>query len=241
MKCGIIVHIKDRKGSKMSRAVIIASFLDYPLQIADFINEDDYIVCLDGGYDIALKQGIKPQLLLGDFDSLKTELPKDSGIEIMQYPPEKDYTDLELAFRILDPEKYDELLVIGGLGGRLDQTITNVQMLDTYTAGAKAADPVIMSHQFRQIKIMDGRNLCFLIRGGNDANWVIPAVKDCFLSLFSISDECKGLCISGVKYPLENATLKKGISLGVSNEFRADSAQLSLESGTMLVVLAARS
>lgn len=125
----------------MTRAVIITSYLEYPVDIPALLAPDDYIVCLDGGYDIARAQGIQPHLWLGDFDSLQTSLPDDdepgpsgSSMEIRRYPPEKDYTDLELAFRVLDPEKTPDLLIIGGLGGRLDQTLINVQMLSRYTA-----------------------------------------------------------------------------------------------------------
>ena len=71
----------------MGRAVIIASYLEHPVDIPRLLEPDDYIVCLDGGYDIALQQGVKPHMLLGDFDSMQVPFPEDPAIEIRRYPP----------------------------------------------------------------------------------------------------------------------------------------------------------
>lgn len=217
----------------MARAVILTSYLEYPLDLKQIIEPDDYIVCLDGGYDIALAQGIRPQLLLGDFDSLKTPLPDpdEAGIEIRRYPPEKDYTDLELVFMTLEPSDFPELLIIGGLGGRLDQTMINIQMLAEYTGGSRG---------FRAIRMMDGRNLCFIVRGSGSEDLAfcrIPRVSDSYLSLIPLSPECTGVSLRGVKYPLESARLKQGASLSISNEFRSDAAELTIAGGTLLVTV----
>ena len=144
----------------MPRAIIFASYLEHPVDLSSLLQPEDDIICLDGGYDIARAAHLQPKLLLGDFDSLEGSLPEDPAIEIRRYPPEKDYTDLELAFRILDPKTYPELIVIGGLGGRLDHTVANLQMLAKYTA-APGKDPA----GFRRITLMDGRNQCFVIQG----------------------------------------------------------------------------
>ena len=223
----------------MSRAIIITSYLEHLVDLAALCRSGDHIVCLDGGLDLARAYGIRPHLLLGDLDSLKGELPEDPGFEVRRFPPEKDYSDLELAFRQLDPIEHPDLVVIGGIGGRLDHTICNVQLLSTYTGGSG----------FRRIEIMDGRNRCFVIKGnGDDAiPRPIPRQNGCYLSLFSLTEECRGLTITGVKYPLEDATLSRGVSLGVSNEFlpreegasarEGSHAEISLREGTLLVVI----
>ena len=127
----------------MSRAVIITSYIDEPVDLGSLVSPEDHLVCLDGGYDFARAAGIEPDVLMGDFDSLESPVPEDSDIRILRFPPEKDYTDLELAFRLIDPAEHPELLVIGGLGGRLDQTLVNMQMLGRYTArpGENACGP----------------------------------------------------------------------------------------------------
>ena len=223
----------------MSRAIIITSYVDYPVDLSALCRSGDHIVCLDGGLDLALAQGIRPAMLLGDLDSLKGELPEDPAFEVRRFPPEKDYSDLELAFRQLDPIEYPDLVVIGGIGGRLDHTICNVQLLSRYTGGSG----------FRRIEIMDGRNRCFVIKGSGEdpVPRTIPSQEGCYLSLFSLTEECRGLTITGVKYPLEDATLSRGVSLGVSNEFlpreegasarEGSHAEISLREGTLLVVI----
>ena len=222
----------------MPRAIIFASYLEHPVDLSSLLQPEDDIICLDGGYDIARAAHLQPKLLLGDFDSLEGSLPEDPAIEIRRYPPEKDYTDLELAFRILDPKTYPELIVIGGLGGRLDHTVANLQMLAKYTA-APGKDPA----GFRRITLMDGRNQCFVIQGDEadeDARirYQIPPGEDCYLSLFPLTEKCRGLTIRNAKYPLEDAVFDRGKSLGTSNEFLKGPAEISLRSGSLLVVLA---
>ena len=216
----------------MPRAIIFASYLEHPVDLSSLLQPEDDIICLDGGYDIARAAHLQPKLLLGDFDSLEGSLPEDPAIEIRRYPPEKDYTDLELAFRILDPEKTPEILVIGGLGGRLDQTLTNVQMLANYTAGP--AEP-----GYRRITLMDGCNQCFAIKGDGAVSVCrIPRREHCYLSFLPLSDQCCGLTIRGAKYLLEDADILRGASHCVSNEFDGPQAEVTLGSGTLLVVVA---
>ncbi len=306
----------------MSRAVIITSYLEHPLDIRSQLRPDDYIVCLDGGLDIAQKQGIAPDLLLGDFDSIDGGFPDDicsadarssasaadggrgRQTKICRYPAEKDYTDLELAFRILDPEKTPEILVIGALGGRLDQTLVNVQMLQKYTAtpaqwnhdqapeelpsdghsgpggsgGSIDPDPADQpicgeaavsqsgsrqsspqsphqycddygsDRQYRLIEMADGHNRCFVVHGDgsgtcesvpSDGPWVytFPRQPNSYLSLLPLTEECRGVSLRGVKYPLTDAVLHRGTSLSISNEFVAEEASLCIRRGSLLVVV----
>lgn len=248
----------------MTRAVIITSYLENPVDIPALLTTDDYIVCLDGGYDIACAQGIQPHLWLGDFDSLQTSLPDDdesgpsgSSMEIRRYPPEKDYTDLELAFHVLDPEKTPDLLIIGGLGGRLDQTLINVQMLARYTAApgkgsvtlsaapGSAADTADPDPLYRSIELFDGHNRCFAVHGDENAPqpdgpvvYTIPPEPGAFLSLLPVTEECSGVTLRNSRYPLENAVLHKGASLSVSNEFTDAPAELRVRRGSLLVIIA---
>lgn len=221
------------------RSVIITSYLEYAVDLPALLRPDDYIVCLDGGWDIALAQGVKPHLLLGDFDSITAPLPEDPDIEIRRYPPEKDYSDLELALRILDPENTPDLLIIGGLGGRLDQTVINIQMLQRYTGTPEpvdSADSVTEPDpRFRSIELIDGHNRCFVLHGPADCS--IRREPDCYLSLIPLSQECSVAKLTGTRYTLHEATLQRGASLATSNEFRAEQAELSLKEGSLLVVV----
>lgn len=215
-----------------ARAIVITSYIEYPVDIEPLLRRGDRIVCLDGGYDEAVKQGIRPDILLGDMDSLEadpaeirleaSDSPGTGSLKILRYPPEKDYTDLELAFIELDPAETPEVLVIGAMGGRLDMTAVNIQLLERY------------SSRFEKIEMIDGRNRCFVLRGGYEVR--IPKT-DSYLSLIPLTDTCEGVSLTGAKYPLEKATLHRGASLGVSNEFADDEVMLSLEQGSLLVVI----
>lgn len=88
----------------------------------------------------------------------------------------------------------------------------------------------------------DGQNTCFVLNAdpAKDApeSLTIPQEAGCYLSLFALSETVEGLTAKGVKYPLENHTLTRTFPLGVSNEFKQKEAFLSLEKGSLLVILA---
>ena len=232
----------------MARAVIITSYIEYPLDIKSLLQPDDEIVCLDGGYDIAVEQHIRPNVLMGDLDSMATNpdtirslfaasSDRENALRIMQYPTDKDFTDLELALRNVDSREYPEILIIGGIGGRLDQTAVNLQLVARYTAGY---DERAGAKGFRVIEMLDGRNRCFVICGNAPGFCTIPARPDSYLSLLPMSERCTGVTLSGVRYPLEKATLHRGASLAISNEITEDVAELSIMEGALLVVCSRR-
>ncbi|MGI6767437.1 MAG: thiamine diphosphokinase [Lentihominibacter sp.] len=203
------------------KVLIITSYIDSPLHLNDIAESCDYIICTDGGINIAEKYGITPDLLLGDFDSFKGELPTDT--EVLHFSPEKDYTDLELAVMEALSRGACEIEIAGGIGGRLDHTIANIQILMNYSRHCP-------------VTIRDGRNHCLVLHGPCDI-FEIEAVENSYLSLFSLSECCTGVYASGVRYPLSDHTITSTYPLGVSNEFRDDKATLSLGGGSMLIVI----
>ena len=232
----------------MGRAVIITSYVENPLDIKSLLRPGDKVVCLDGGYDLAVSQNIQPDILLGDLDSMAanpetvkalfaSSAEEGEGPKLMQYPTEKDFTDLELALRNLDAGEYPEILIIGGIGGRLDQTAVNLQLIARYTAGY---DEMARPGGFKVIEMLDGRNRCFAVRGDGASFYKIPAQPGMYLSLLPMSETCRGVSLTGVKYPLVNATLLRGASLAISNEFTEKVAELSVFEGTLLVICSRR-
>ncbi len=203
------------------KVLIITSYIDSPLPLNDIAGSCDYIICTDGGMSIAKKYGIAPNLLLGDFDSFKGELPTDT--EVLHFSPEKDHTDLELAVMEALSRGAYEIEIAGGIGGRLDHTVANIQILMNYSKRC----PITMR---------DGRNHCTVLHGPCDTFEIEPE-DNSYLSIFSLTDCCTGVCISGVRYPLSDHTVTSIYPLGVSNEFRDDKATLSLEDGSMLIVI----
>jgi len=208
----------------MKRIIIITSYIDFPVDMHQIIKTDDFIICTDGGYDLAKTQKITPDLLMGDFDSTRETLP--DNIPIKRFDPEKDFTDLDLALKTAVEMSASEVIIIGGIGGRLDHTIANIQMLAEYT------------DSFEQLLMVDGMNKCFVLNKKQKNHIDIPREKDSYISLLPISDQCTGVTIKGVKYPLDDHTLIKGMSLGVSNEFIEEKAELSIKNGALLVIIA---
>ena len=91
------------------------------------IPDNAYIICADSGYDKALSAGIKPDLLIGDFDSVKSKLPDD--IDVLRAPAHKDDTDTLLAVRTALEKGFDEIILAGACGGRTDHTLANIATL----------------------------------------------------------------------------------------------------------------
>ena len=207
----------------MNNLVIITSFLEAKLDLNTIISKSDFIICIDGGYDIAREYNITPDLLMGDFDSINSPLP--GNIPTEHFPPEKDYTDLELALKKSVELKAKNVTIIGGIGGRLDHTFANIQLLSSY------------SNNFASLEMLDGKNKYFVLNNTQTKGIKIPAESDSYISLFSLSAKCTGVTFQGVKYPLDDAVLTREFPLGVSNEFIKKEAALSIKDGNMLVII----
>lgn len=205
-----------------ARTVIITSYLETHFNMGKALRDDDIVICTDGGYDIARQYGIRPALVIGDFDSITAKIPED--IPVVEFPPEKDFTDLQLAIDIAIENGCNDVEIWGGIGGRLDQTIANMQLLTKY------------SKEIDWLVIRDGSNEAFVIDGTNGRKGKLPKRDGWYVSFFSLTEECK-VTVSGVKYPLDHHTLLNTFPLGVSNEFVDDVISIDVESGSLLVVV----
>ena len=183
--------------------------------------EDDLIIAADSGYGNALKLGVKPALVLGDFDSWdEASLPHD--IEKLPFPPQKDLTDTQLAVDYAVKKGCRQIVLIGGLSGRLDHTLSNLAILEDLEA-----------KKLRGV-ITDGMNRVRFLR--NDSV-IIPKSKHFrYLSLIAADEKVKGVEIDGCKYPLKNATLKRTEQFAVSNEITGNCAFVSIRRGGAWIV-----
>ena len=196
-------------------------------------SETDLIIAADSGYNNASRLGVRPGLLLGDLDSIdRKKLAPDEllHIEKIIVPAIKDDTDTQLAVDTAISRGADVIYIIGGLGGRLDHTLSSVFLLE-YIAD-RGADAVMTDGQSR-VRVMK--------TAGEPVTLLIPKTFDGengfkYLSVVPLTDECEGVRISGVFYPLDGVTLKRSYSYAVSNEITSDHAEITLERGTMLVI-----
>ena len=197
------------------------------------MSEADLIIAADSGYNNASRLGVRPGLLLGDLDSIdRKKLAPDEleHIEKIIVPAIKDDTDTQLAVDTAISRGADEIYIIGGLGGRLDHTLSSVFLLE-YIADRGAG--AVMTDGQSRVRVMK--------TAGEPVTFMIPKTFDGengfkYLSVVPLTDECEGVRISGVFYPLDGVTLKRSYSYAVSNEITSDSAEITLERGTMLVI-----
>ena len=188
------------------------------------MSEADLIIAADSGYNNASRLGVRPGLLLGDLDSIdRGALAPDEleHIEKIIVPAIKDDTDTQLAVDTAISRGADEIIIIGGLGGRLDHTLSTVFLLEYIKdKGARGV-------------ITDGRNRVRIMESGDELT-IKRGYK--YLSLVGLTDTCEGVSISGVFYPLKDAVLERKYAFAVSNEITADAAEISLSKGILLVI-----
>lgn len=187
------------------------------------LSPEDLVIAADGGFDYLEDLGLRADYVLGDFDSvLSYELPSDC----IRYPKEKDDTDMMLAVKLGLEKGYTEFVIYGGLGGRLDHTLANIQVL-TYLS-RHGAEGTLYTSSYALRVVSDGT-----ISFGKDLPENTPGN---LCSVFSLSDTCSSVTIRGLQYETDNITLTNAFPLGISNEFTGKKAYIHVEKGTIAVL-----
>lgn len=208
------------------RAVIIANGeLSSPDKIRPLIQPDDKIICADGGGYHAKRMGLVPDVIIGDMDSVSTELLAEfegMGTLIETHPANKDETDLELAINFASNSGIQNIDVIGVFGGRLDQSVANLMLL---------ARP---EWRHLRLRAITEHEVTWPLRG-SDQETITGTVGDT-LSLIPLTPSVEGVTLTGVKWPLDQATLQFGSTWTMSNEFVKNEVTLSVVQGLVLIV-----
>ncbi|MDR2359828.1 MAG: thiamine diphosphokinase [Oscillospiraceae bacterium] len=179
--------------------------------------EGDFIIAADGGLSRVRAFGLNPDLICGDFDSLR-EPPE--GAEILTLPCEKDETDMFRAVREGFERGYRCFYIYGGLGGRLDHTLANIQtLLWLSRRGA------------RGFLRADGEIVTIITNGQ------IDIAGHGMFSVLACCGEARGVSIAGAKYELNSAALSEDFPCGVSNEFTDNTASIRVEDGSLVIVV----
>lgn len=182
----------------------------------------DAVIAVDGGFASLAAVGCAPDLAIGDFDSLGY-VPE--GVEVLAFPPEKDASDMELALGEAVARGADAVEVYGALGGRLDHTLANLQLLASFAERGLTVTAVGERERER---------IAFLVGPGELR---LPALPCGIVSVFSLTDVSTGVVEEGLKYGLDGVALTNRTSWGLSNEFIGTPARIALESGTLAVFL----
>jgi thiamine pyrophosphokinase len=188
------------------------------------IGKADMVIAADSGAATALQYGCTPRIVVGDFDSLDASLLEDlgkRGSDILRAAVEKDETDTELAMQVAIDEGATTITLVGALGGaRFDHSMANVLLL----AGFEDVP----------IRLVDGPSICWIVRGpGSSA--INGQVGD-LVSLLPLTGDANGIRTKGLYYALNGETLSFGKPRGVSNVLTEEHAEVTVESGILLVI-----
>ena len=203
------------------RCVIIGSApIDQPELLKPKLRENDYIICADGGVQTAQRMSVTPDLIIGDFDSITVALPEH--IETITLPVCKDDTDMMYSVKEGLHRGFDDFLILGGTGGRLDHTFANLCALQYLAA-----------HNARNI-LSDLQNDAFVVQSG-EINFVNKVGS--LLSVFPIGSSFCRVSYEGLQYPLIKAELHSSNPMGVSNCIQCDHAKIIVHEGPVLIIL----
>ncbi len=206
------------------RAVVFVNgeITDYEAT-ARWLHQNDYRIAADGGARHMETLGLSPDVIVGDLDSIDEPLLarfQREGAAVERHPVAKAATDLELAIARAVSDGATEVLLIGALGGRLDQTLANLLLL----AQGKWKVP---------LAVAEGDQLARLLRGPQELT--LTGSEGSYVSAIALSEEVTGVTYRGLEYPLENATLRLGSTRGVSNTLASSPARISIDTGILLV------
>lgn len=179
----------------------------------------DYVIAADRGFDSLMAYGVKPDLAVGDFDSLGH---RPNHPNVIQLPAEKDDTDMVFALRKGLELGYRRFVLLGGVGGRLEHTLGNLQLLDWLAR--HGAQGFLAGEKTAATCLRDGMEMAF------------PPSMAGYLSVFCNSGTAEGVCLSGLKFPLNDHTLTGDFPLGVSNQFLGQEARVRVGRGSLILV-----
>ena len=179
---------------------------------------EDYIIAADAGYRALKEAGIEADMVVGDFDSLGM-IPDHPNLTKLN--PVKDVTDTWEAVRLGMEKRYSEFHFYACTGGRIDHTMANVQLLKYL---AEKGSKGYLYDKDSVLTVIKDSSVSF------DDTW------NGYISVFSLSDDSKGVRIRGLKYNVNEISLNNSFSLGVSNEFTGNDSEISVQEGCLLIV-----
>lgn len=203
------------------RAFIYTGGTVYTDLLEERPNEDDLIIAADSGFRTTQTLGLSPRALLGDFDSLGEPRDLPDGCELIRVPAEKNSTDTQLAVDYAIEHGARELVIVGGLEGRLDHTLSTVAILELLCA--KRIHAILTNGKSR-------------VRFVRDGGVILGRSPYRYFSLIAADATVKGVTVEGGKYPLKNARLSRTNQYAVSNEITGNCALIEVRRGGLWIV-----
>lgn len=187
------------------------------------IRSGDLLIGVDGGAENILKLDLKPDVVLGDFDSLSNKLIREldrKQIPLIKYPKEKDFTDSQIALDFAIKQKINRVIFVGLTGNRLDHVLTNLFFI---------SHP---KYKNLEISFIDYQQEIYIVTN----KLTLTGRKKDIVSLIPLLNNVTNISTSGLKFGLNNETLYLGDSRGVSNMMIGSTAKISIKSGLLLII-----
>ena len=181
--------------------------------------EGDFVIAADGGYDALLKMGVRPDLLIGDLDSISAP---PSGVETISFPVRKDKTDSHLAYLEGVARGYTSFHLSGVWGGREDHSLANLALA---LAASRAGHELLISGELSDMFVI------------TEAEYEIEGETGRRFSVLAAGGVAMGVSISGAEYDVEGVTLTESFPLGVSNAMKEKVVKISVTVGSVLVIV----
>jgi len=203
----------------MSKCVIVggADILNYN-EIKKYLAPDDYYVFCDCGLRHSGGLGVKPDLIVGDFDSSENPC---LDVETIVLPCEKDDTDTVFAVKEAIKRGFKDFVLLGVIGQRLDHTLGNVSILK-----------MLFDKGFKALIVDD---YCEMTALGKEVQYIPDSFP--YFSLINVFGKTEGITVKNAKYPLDNAEITCDYQYGVSNEvLKGKTAEVSVGKGSLLLI-----
>ena len=188
--------------------------------IKNTVKSEDFVLCADRGYSYAKQAGIEPDVIIGDFDSCKDEIPQ--SCEVVSLEREKLYTDTIHCVDNALEKGYHNIVILSAVGGRLDHTFGNLSALDYISS--RGGKGVLLSERERIELLTSGEHS-------------FEKVDGLTFSLFAFGCKEAVISIEGVHYPLDKFTLKNCEPIGVSNIFEGSKTKITVHSGQVVIII----
>lgn len=184
------------------------------------------IIAVDRGLEVLYELNVVPNHVVGDFDSVSTTIlqfyQKNAKVVFYKYNPEKDYTDTDIALKLAIELNSSTITIMGALGKRMDHALANIHILkEALEIGIPC-------------EIFDSYNKIYLVK--ENTQLAKDKTYGKYISLLPLTTTVKGITLKGFQYPLNNASLSVGLSLGISNEIVEEMATIELKEGILIVI-----
>lgn len=205
------------------RAFIYTGGTVYDAYVLEMPEKDDLIIAADAGFLTAKRMGVTPQILVGDLDSVGSiEIP--DGVELMQVPAEKDFTDTQMAVTVALERGARELVIVGGLDGRLDHTLSLLGILESLWERKDGRVAAVVT---------SGKNRARFLR---NSGVILAKEHYRYFSLIAADEKVKGVSLEGCKYPLKKGQILRTHQWAVSNEIEGNCALIEVRKGGVWIV-----